>query len=236
MYEYKYPNNVIVYISDKTHSTTPHTFLENGCTIEPESIEYFFGLIENNPTATVLDIGAQTGLYALYVKNFPELQYYAFEPNKNIYNLLCDNIKLNNITNVNTYNFALGSKQEKKLLYIPNIKESVALCTLGNTPLRFNDFFTEEVDVITMDSIFFDKNIKLDYIKIDTEGWEYFILKGGRKTIEVYHPDIFMEINPINCKQCDVIVDDIFKLMYEMNYKFINVVNGENYHFIYDNN
>lgn len=234
MHKYKYPNNVNIYITDLTYEKTPHTFLENGCTIEPESIEYFFNLIEDNPTATIVDIGAQSGLYTLYAKYYPYIKYHAFEPNKEIYDLLCNNIKLNNITNINTYNIALGEAKEKKLLHIPDQKEAVGLCTLGETPLRFKEFHTEEVDITTLDSIFFENNIKIDLMKIDTEGWEYYILKGGLKTLEKYHPDIFMEINPVNCMQCNVNVDKLFEFLHSMNYKFINIVNGENYHFTYN--
>lgn len=41
-------------------------------------------------------------------------------------------------------------------------------------------------------------------MKIDTEGWEYYILEGGKKTIEKYKPMIQLEWNKENMTQCNV--------------------------------
>lgn len=56
---------------------------------------------------------------------------------------------------------------------------------MGDNPLRFNDIEPVNVKTTTLD-LFFDE-IPVHYIKIDTEGYEYFILKGGKNIITKYN-------------------------------------------------
>ena len=230
MFKYNYPNNKHVFVTEDTINVTPYTFQHDGTIWEFESIDYFYNLIQDQEK-TVLDIGAQSGLYALNCAFFPKLKYYAFEPYKVTYNLLLDNLKLNNINNVNCYNIALGNIKQEQILRVPDHK---GLNTLGETPLRFDSFEEIPVTVDTIDNLFFEKNIPVDFIKCDTEGYEYFIIKGGEKTINKYHPELFIEINETNCRQCGVTGQLLVDLLHSMNYKIVTIKENENYHFKYN--
>ena len=61
-----------------------------------------------------------------------------------------------------------------------------------------------KINVDTIDNLFYENDILVDFIKIDTEGWEYFILQGGEKTIQKYKPFIQIEWCEMNMKQCNV--------------------------------
>jgi len=53
-------------------------------------------------------------------------------------------------------------------------------------------FLKEKISVFkTLDSL----NIKPFFVKIDTEGSEYDILMGGKRTIKNYNPIILLEVN-----------------------------------------
>jgi hypothetical protein len=78
-----------------------------------------------------------------------------------------------------------------------------------------------------LDTIFYDNNIPVDFIKIDTEGWEYFILQGGEKTIQKYKPMIQLEWNNDNMKQCNVNVSEFIAYIDTIGYKKRNMI-GEN--------
>ena len=56
----------------------------------------------------IVDIGAQTGLYTLFAKFVDNATFYAFEPFVSSFNALNENIKLNNISNVKTFNIAIS--------------------------------------------------------------------------------------------------------------------------------
>ncbi|OGE45041.1 hypothetical protein A3B39_05450 [Candidatus Daviesbacteria bacterium RIFCSPLOWO2_01_FULL_37_10] len=46
------------------------------------------------------------------------------------------------------------------------------------------------VDIKTIDQLFFEKNIKITYLKADLEGYEMQMLKGASKTIKKFKPKI----------------------------------------------
>jgi FkbM family methyltransferase len=194
----KYP----IQVSEDTLKITPSTFLESGEMWESESLKTFYNYIDNTKNYTIIDIGAQSGLYSLYAKYLPLSTFYSFEPFPETYKLLNENLLLNDINNVNTYNLGLSNKSGTTLLN--TCISHNGLHTLGNNPLRFNDIKKIEININTIDNLFYDKNIDVNFIKIDTEGYEYYILQGGLKTIKKYKPLIQIEWNLTNLKQCEV--------------------------------
>jgi hypothetical protein len=61
---------------------------------------------------------------------------------------------------------------------------------------------------------------KVDFIKIDTEGWELFVLRGGRAMITKDKPTILMEFNNTNMEQCRVNPNDVLALLQELGYEW----------------
>ena len=101
------------------------------------------------------------------------------------------------------------------------------LHTIGKNPLRFNDIKTIEINIDTLDNCFYHKNIPIHFIKIDTEGWEYNILKGGELTIKKYRPIIQLEWNTTNMEQCDINENDLLNLLKNYNYYEYSMIEEE---------
>lgn len=220
-YLYMYNENENILVSENTVNYGNSSFRKNNEIWEKESLNYFFNLINKNNKVNIVDIGANVGLYSLYAKHLPNSQFYSYEPFKFTYDLLNDNIKLNNIKNVNTYNIGLGNQKGKTILNVCLSHDG--LNTMGENPLRFNDINPIEVEIDTLDNIFYNNNIKVDFIKIDTEGYEYNILKGGEKTIKTYKPIIQLEYHETNMKQCNVKIDDLNNYIIELGYNKYNL-------------
>jgi FkbM family methyltransferase len=195
-----------IHVTAETLVVTPHTFKKNAPTWEEASVNYFYDNVPTDKPVNILDVGAQSGLYSLYAKYLPQSQFYSFEPFPKAYQLLNDNITLNGITNVKTYNIGLSKCKGECILNTSNTHNG--LHTLGSKPLRFTDVVPVKIRVDTIDNIFYENDIPVDFIKIDTEGWEYFILQGGEKTIQKYKPLIQIEWNNVNMKQCNVDVNE----------------------------
>jgi len=224
-YHYFRDPNYPIWISYETCKITPYTFLNDNTMWEEESIQHFFDIIPKDKAVNIIDIGAQSGLYSLYAKYLQNATFYSFEPFKTTFDLLNENIKLNNISNIYTYNMGISNKKETTILNT-SISHN-GLHTLGDNPLRFNDICQVSIDVDTIDNLFYDKNISVDFIKIDTEGWEYYILKGGEKTIKQYKPIIQLEWNEINMQQCNVNIDDFNEYLDILGYKKVKTINEE---------
>jgi hypothetical protein len=106
-------------------------------------------------------------------------------------------------------------------------KSHNGLHTLGKNIIRFNDAVPITIQVDTLDNIFYNNNIPVDFIKIDTEGWEYFILEGGEKTIQKYKPMIQLEWNNDNMKQCNVNMTEFSMYIDSIGYKKKNMIGDE---------
>lgn len=215
----KYPINV----TNETTSIACHTFPTNGKMWETISLKQFYDAIPADGTFNIVDIGAQVGLYTLYAKYLPKSTFYAFEPFPSTFQALNENIRLNNIENVKTFNIAISDKQGET-----SLNTSIGhngLHTLGSNPLRFNDIKPITVNTTTLDIHFSD--IPIHYIKIDTEGYEYYILKGGMNSIKKYKPIIQLEWNITNMQQCNVTESMMRELIAELGYKQIGFVEEE---------
>jgi FkbM family methyltransferase len=225
LYYYFKDKNYPIYVSNDTLKLTSHTFLNNQEMWEESSIKYFYSKISREKSYNIIDIGAQSGLYTLFAKYLPNSNFYAFEPFKPTFNILNDNILLNNINNVKTFNIGLSNKKEE--LILNTCKSHNGLHTLGNNPLRFNDIEQIKIEVDTIDNLFYNNNIPVDFIKIDTEGWEYNILKGGVNTIKKFKPLIQLEWSENNMLQCNINENDLNQLIYELGYKKHNQISEE---------
>ena len=126
-----------------------------------------------------IDIGAHLGYWSLRMsRNFEEV--WAFEPcSKNREGLII-NLEMNDIRNVKVLPFALGDKRTKIVLQAAGG---------GTSVFRDDGWFTEEVEVYTLDSF----ELEPDFIKIDTEGFEIPVLKGAINTLRNSSPLVMIE-------------------------------------------
>ena len=137
----------------------------------------------------ILDIGAHIGLFSLFASQFCKNgKIFCFEPIKENYEQLMNNIKINDIKNIVPFNYAVSSKTGKIKIYV-NDDES------GHSMFLENSNYIE-VDSISIIDIF-KKNVidKCNFLKLDCEGAEYEIidllskdyLQRIEKTVIEYH-------------------------------------------------
>jgi FkbM family methyltransferase len=138
---------------------------------------------------TILDIGAHIGTTMLpYSRIFKTV--YGFEPNKESYDLCVKNISHNNVKNCYVENCAILNK---KTFGIPIQHHT---CNTGCF------YFKEDTSNInSVPSKILDEDERLvdvDFIKIDTEGAEYYVILGAIDIIKKYKPLICAEINGLS--------------------------------------
>lgn len=212
----EYINGNSLLISDESFIQNYFTW-NNGNIVNKELITKFVSYIGDE--FTILDIGAQSGLFSLASKFYPTTKWYSFEPDMWNRNLLIDNIKLNSINNVTVYEDALSEKVGDSILNICHSHRG--LNTLGKNLKRFykEDSFEFPVKTNTIDNLFLET--KIDLIKIDTEGSEYDILLGGSKTIKKYKPKILLEYHSENLQQCGRTLEELDNFIKKINYEII---------------
>jgi FkbM family methyltransferase len=155
-------------------------------------------LLINEPDGVVLDIGANLGTFCVpLARKIPKLKFHAFEPQRIINYQLCANVIINSLDNVYTYEFALSNKEADVELAMPDYTKETNIGAFSiDAEVRKNEYecatvnTTDKIQLFPLDMMPFD-NIKL--IKIDVEGHELEVLRGGTETIKAnnYPPIIF---------------------------------------------
>jgi FkbM family methyltransferase len=155
-------------------------------------------LLINKPSGTVLDIGANLGTFCVpLARKISKLKFHAFEPQRIVNYQLCANVVINSLENVYTYEFALSNKEEDVKLTMPDYTKETNIGAFSiDKEVRENEYecstvnTTDKIQLLPLDLLAFS-DVKL--IKIDVEGHELEVIKGGIETIKAnnYPPIIF---------------------------------------------
>ena len=191
----------------KTNCTSFQYYINNGLS-QPylRELKIIKDYLANNA-------GAHIGTVSIPLSNIYN-QVLAFEPVKENYDLLEINIKLNNIENISTANLGLSNKNTTAVLtQHDNNSGSYYMKEIENTN-------NEGFNIIKLDEFTF--NISVDFIKIDTEGSELYVLEGAYNTIVKYKPMIQIETNHCSNKFFDYDKQEIFNFMNKLNYKILD--------------
>ena len=150
-----------------------------------------------------LDIGANTGKYTQLILDETKSNVISFEPLKEAFKDL-KNIEKVYPERLKVFNYAVGDKNEFLDLNTSNNKSEKATFSKYTDKLTFYEQENStkiNTEVITLDT-FFKNNPKLieekelDFIKIDTEGFELEVIIGAKNLIKKKKPKfIQLEFN-----------------------------------------
>lgn len=148
------------------------------------------------PDAVICDIGANFGYYSVTLAEYlkPKGRVFAFEPHPATRDRLERHVAMNQLGEV----------------------VKVMPCALSDAPGTLRMTFREdntgaahissegniEVEVSTLDS-FCDLHelSRLDFVKIDVEGFEVRVLRGGEHTLRTLRPKLFVEMLPVQLER-----------------------------------
>ena len=185
-------------------------------------------LCQNKANKVILDIGANLGISSMGFRQMGfKNKIYIFEPNPFIFKNYLIKIKKND-KNIHLKNFALGDKNKKEFFFIPYFKKKAIhyfasfdkeyidnsiKMTFPNVVSKIK-FKKKKIKIQKFDSLNF--NIKPHFIKIDVEGYDYFVLKGMLKTIKKYKPIFLIEYNKENFSDIDKLLKNYEKYIYDI--------------------
>jgi predicted O-methyltransferase YrrM len=113
-------------------------------------------------------------------------------------------------------------------LKIPTDTTASGLASLGEAPTRFEQWSTEDVAVDTLDAVVESLSLQsVDFVKIDTEGHELFVLRGAEHTLKKFKPLVLAEFNAANTVQNGYLKDRIPELMLKWGYLYREVGNED---------
>lgn len=178
---------MIVNTNDKR--TTPIEIVNFGA-FEKNDFPMLLKLIYDN--SVFFDIGANIGWVSINVAKMKKnVKVFAFEPIPETFTSLKENIKINQIKTIKAFNFGFSNQENESFFYydlrdsgsasLANLSSSAHVKRVKCSLKKLDDFITEA-------------KVKIDCIKCDVEGAEFFVFEGGIKTLEKQKPIIFVEM------------------------------------------
>ncbi len=193
---------------------------------EKEETDYVVSVL--NDGDVFIDIGANIGLYSLIASKIVGNtgKVICFEPSPSTFGRLIENMKLNDLKNIDLRNIGLSDAIKEMTFYVSN-----------NGYDAWNSFAPSQdnklessiiVPVSTLDTELKDIDVsKIKLIKIDVEGWEKFVLFGGKDFFVNFNPIVMVEFTEENTFNAGYAVHDIYDIMQDFGYVWYTLVNGK---------
>jgi FkbM family methyltransferase len=184
--------NKQIYIGKHSYTiTSDDNYLEAvGNDFEPHMVNLYRALI--TPEDVVADIGANIGLTAILFSNMAK-KTFAFEPSPSTFNILSRNLASNHIKNVEVINLGLGKQEET--LTITFAKNNRSGGYVSDKIRPETGHITEDIRIDTLDHFFSSSKNTPTFLKIDVEGFEKNVIKGGTTFLQRARPVVVMEMN-----------------------------------------
>jgi len=179
---------------------------------DPEQLKvYFFGhyheryeadlvvrLLEDNDV--FWDIGANVGYFTLVAATalVNRGQIVAFEPGKNAYARLTENLSLNSYRNIKTYQVAVSNREGEAVLHVSG---DIADSSASLFPAGGGQAGREVCRTVALDHFLAAEDLRPPgLIKLDAEGAELAVLQGAQGLISQSPPMFLMEMEEKNLK------------------------------------
>lgn len=147
-------------------------------------------------TAVFLDIGANIGIFSFSARSaLPGITVYGFEPHPRNAECFSLTAKLNGWKNVFLENIALGESEGEINLYLDESDaggHSIFLDNLWNNQASTQAI---RVPISTLDSWCHRHALtRLDVIKMDVQGAEAAVIRGGQEALARFRPSLLVEL------------------------------------------
>ena len=145
------------------------------------------------PAPIIFDIGANIGVTAaMFSAIRPAATVHCFEPSPSALPSLHSTVEHNRL-NCTIHELALGASQGELAFMDNPTSASASHLSVDNTTLGDAQ---HRVKVSTLDAETTELDLpRLDFIKIDVEGFECDVLTGAKATLARYKPQVFVEFN-----------------------------------------
>ena len=173
-----------------SHMFVPRTLSNTGLAgYEPAALACYLTVLDAAGPGTVLDIGANIGIYAGLASAFSDREVYAFEPMPQLADE-ARNFAIDNGLAFRTESVALGAENGEATFYLSDSTDSSNSLAEGFRPSSRQI----QVKVQTLDDYVAQTGIRPAIMKIDTETTEPDVLAGATETIAKCRPWILCEV------------------------------------------
>jgi FkbM family methyltransferase len=184
---------------------------------EKENYEFLQQFVK--PGMEIIDIGGHIGLFSTCCSqlNKSNGRIISFEPTPGTFALLKETLRLNKCSNVTPVQAAVSAAEGQATFYVSHTAGCNSNSLVKNREEK--DLSAYDVKLVTIDSIVATHNLRPSLIKIDAEGAELDVLKGGVKTFKELKPVLILGLHPAFIKQKGDSLQEIWDLLAAVPYK-----------------
>ena len=183
----------------------------------------YFEYIKTLHIGTILDIGANTGQFALEArKSLPEAQIYSFEPILSCFKAMEGVFKGDK--RFKAFHYALGDKEEKMTINVSSYTPSSSILSMSEKHKELfphtKEHTKENIEVKKLDDIARNLELKKEIlIKVDVQGFEMKVIHGGLETFKEAKV-IFIESSFTNLYKGQASFDDIYEKLKSIGFSY----------------
>jgi FkbM family methyltransferase len=183
-----------------------------------EAANYNFLREYVKPGMEIVDIGAHIGLFSVYTSQLTGSngRVICFEPTPGTFSILKRTLALNHCKNVTAVQAAVSSQDGDATFYVSDMAGCNSNSLVKNKPEK--EISGYAVKLVTIDTIVSTYSLKPSLVKIDAEGAELDVLKGGRQTFSSLKPVIILGLHPAFIKQKGDSLEEIWNLLQDLQY------------------
>ncbi|MFY9462105.1 MAG: FkbM family methyltransferase [Candidatus Sungiibacteriota bacterium] len=173
---------------------------------------------------TIFDIGANSGAHTMRMAKLvgETGKVVAFEPMPWAYKKLGANIELNKFSNITVEKLGLSDRPARDVEV--EIASSWPVSGYDSSqlhPVHKGRVVKEHIDFSTLDEYARAYEIKrLDIIKIDTDGYELKVLRGGADTLKRFSPILIVEMSRPELKEKGSTLEELISFLDGLGYQF----------------
>lgn len=184
---------------------------------EPISTKIISNILKKGMTC--LDIGGNIGYYVFLERQLvgDTGKIITIEPSLRNFNYLKKNIHLQKFTNILTYNFACSDKDGKVNLLTREKSNGCKVIPDGTIIPNSSLGTTTEVNARKLDNLINELKLnRIDFVRMDVEGYELYIIKGMIELLKKYRPTIHIELHKRQLGSSGTL--EFFEIMKNLNY------------------
>ena len=219
------------YIIEENDSYYTQRFGPSSLHYQIKNFRYVHSILKD--PRTIIDVGMNIGMNTVEYSTFAK-KVIGFEPTPWVYDWACKNIKWNKhnvdydkpallqgkkdlTAQIETHQMGLGANAQTDVTFFSQPKNN------GHNSVAYNKNFKKDTivrqfkaDIATIDMFRYND---VDFIKIDTEGYELPVLQGAKDTIARCRPAIQCEIVPPQCRRANYQALDIWDFLVKQDYR-----------------
>jgi FkbM family methyltransferase len=163
------------------------------------------------PHENVLEAGANIGAHSVFIARdiCPQGTLYAFEPRRILFQMLCANLMLNGVGNVEAFQLGLGEAEGaiREGAFPLSVPVNAGAFSLGSIP---GD--AEELRIMPLDALL-SRLKPVSLLKADIEGHELKLLRGAARLIARDRPILYLENDRTNLSEA--LIAHVLELGYD---------------------